>query len=79
MALGRNASADLAATTALNFVCMTLCKFCVLRYRVMPGGGVRVLLPEDHSGLCPQGVEGGIKNVPLVLHCSQGRQLEAMI
>jgi hypothetical protein len=40
---------------------------------------VRVLLPEDRNGPCPQGVEGGIKSVPTVLHCSQGEQLEAMI
>jgi hypothetical protein len=79
MALGRNASADLVATAALNFVCMTLCKLCVLQYRVMSGDSVRVLLPEDRSGLCPRGVEGGTKNVLTVLHCSQGQQLEAMI
>jgi hypothetical protein len=37
MTLGRNASADMVATAALNLVCMTIRKLCVLQYRLCRG------------------------------------------
>lgn len=79
MALGRNTCADLVATAALNFIFMMLYKLCVLQCRVMSRDSVCVLLPEDYSGPCPLRLEGGIKSVLTVLHCSQGEQLEAII